>query len=225
MGTKPLAVGSRSNPSVAFAEATGKPSVAFARVTANEKTVDRALIEGCMREERRAQQALYEAMHSRLMNVCLRYTRDEEEARSHFVQGFLKILTNLRLYNFDGAFESWASRVMINSIIDTLRSKKRYNQTIALVDADTMTNNDVSWNEFELRCAAEDVLNLVKKLPDATRAVFMLYAVDGYAHQEIASMLNIAEGTSKWHVSDARRRLVDLINDFQKRNSNYGTQR
>src|SRR4029078_12055401 len=96
-----------------------KNSMAFGHVIM--QGVGRELIEACMRNERRAQQRLYESLHSRLMNICLRYTKDEEEARSHFIQGFLKILTNISQFTFEGLFESWASRVMINSIIDTLR--------------------------------------------------------------------------------------------------------
>jgi RNA polymerase sigma factor (sigma-70 family) len=192
-----------------------KNAMAFGHVIM--QGVGRELIEACMRNERRAQQRLYERLHSRLMNICLRYTKDEEEARSHFIQGFLKILTNINQFTFEGLFESWASRVMINSIIDTLRQKKRYTQAITLVQDNDVMTSDVTLNEFELRAGADDVLALVKKLPEATRDVFLLYAVDGYTHHEIAHMLNIAEGTSKWHVSEARKRLTGLITEQYKR--------
>ncbi|HZG01366.1 MAG TPA: RNA polymerase sigma factor, partial [Chitinophagales bacterium] len=187
--------------------------------------VGRELVEACMRDDRRAQQRLYETVHARLMNVCLRYTRDEEEARSHFINGFMKILSNLRHYSFDGPFEPWAARVMINATIDTLRQRKRYTQNITVTEAENIQAPDVSWNEFEQRAAADDLLSLVKRLPDASRAVFMMFAVDGYAHAEIAALLGISEGTSKWHVSDARKRLTAMIAEQQKRNYNHGTQR
>lgn len=166
-----------------------------------------------MRGERRAQQRLYELTYGRLMNVCLRYTKDDEEARSYFVQGFLKILNNLSRYTHDGPFESWACRVMINAVLDDLRRNKRYKQTHVHSEAQQIENHqpDIAWNAFEQRANADDVLALVRKLPEATRDVFLLFGIDGYSHKEIGAMLGISEGTSKWHVSEARKKLIVML--------------
>lgn len=189
-----------------------KPRSATLAQNGMEGSVDRSLIEACMREERRAQQRLYELTYSRLMNVCLRYTKDEEEARSHFVQGFLKILNNLSRYSYEGVFEAWASRVMINSVLDDLRRNKKYKQTHIHTENENIEHkNDVDWNAFEQKANAEYVMSLVKKLPDASRQVFLLFGIDGYSHKEIGTMLGITEGTSKWHLFEARKKLIHML--------------
>lgn len=176
-----------------------------------------------MRGERRAQQRLYELTYSRLMNVCLRYTKDDEEARSYYVQGFLKILNNLSQYTFEGAFESWACRVMINAVIDDLRRNKNYKQTHVQTESEKLQYRaDVSWNAFDLQANADDVMALVNKLPDATRDVFLLFGIDGYTHKEIGAMLGISEGTSKWHVSEARKRLMHMLSVQYNRETVHG---
>jgi RNA polymerase sigma-70 factor (ECF subfamily) len=58
---------------------------------------------------------------------------------------------------------------------------------------------------------ADEVLHFVRKLPPATQAVFNLYNIDGYNHNEIATLLNISAGTSKWHLSEARKSLQQMI--------------
>jgi len=73
-------------------------------------------------------------------------------------------------------------------------------------------NEDVFFeNDADLSITAEDILLLVQKLPDATRTVFNLYAIEGYKHKEIADMLKISEGTSHWHVLNARRLLKEML--------------
>ena len=180
---------------------------------------DRALIEACMRNDRRAYQRLYDILRVRLMNVCLRYASDEEEARSYFVQGFMKIANSMAGFDFNVYFETWATRVMINSILDELRKRKRYRQMIPGVDVEDVPTAAVSLNDYENKSNADDVLALVKRLPDATRDVFLLYAVDGYTHKEIAAALRVSEGTSKWHVCEARKRLKVMIAENEKKST------
>lgn len=177
---------------------------------------DKDLVEACMRNDRRALQRLYDILKTRLLNVCMRYAKDEEEARSYFVQGFFKITSNLAKFDFGVLFETWATRVMINSILDELRKRKRYKQNVTDVDFTEVQTADVSFNDYESKAAAEDVLAMVRSLPDATRDVFLLYAVDGYAHKEIAALLRISEGTSKWHVSEARKKLRAMLAEQEK---------
>jgi RNA polymerase sigma-70 factor (ECF subfamily) len=74
---------------------------------------------------------------------------------------------------------------------------------------------DVDWNEGEQKLDAEALFDLLKSLPAMTEKVFNLYAIDGFKHKEIAEMLAISEGTSKWHVSDARKRLKLALDEAE----------
>jgi RNA polymerase sigma factor (sigma-70 family) len=102
---------------------------------------------------------------------------------------------------------------MINAILDDLRRNKRYKQTQRPTETDIIDfhNTDVTWNDFEHKTNADDLLAMIRQLPDATRDVFCLYGIDGFKHHEIATMLGISEGTSKWHVSEARKRLIVML--------------
>jgi len=100
---------------------------------------------------------------------------------------------------------------MINTVLDHLRRNKKYKQTHVHTEQQTEHKHDVDWNAFEQKANADDVMSLVKKLPDASREVFLLFGVDGYSHKEIAAMLGITEGTSKWHLFEARRRLIAML--------------
>ncbi|MEO0473398.1 MAG: RNA polymerase sigma factor, partial [Bacteroidota bacterium] len=161
----------------------------------------------------RAQSALYRQCFSILMGVCIRYAQQEEEAHSLLNQGFLKILQKLDTRRENVPFEAWIRRIMINTIIDEYRRTKKYRETHRGIDQYTHTHlaHAVDWNEADRQFDAEAIENLLQRLPAMTRQVFNLFAIDGYSHKEIAKMLNISDGTSKWHVSTARKQLQGMM--------------
>lgn len=169
--------------------------------------IDEQLIARCARQERKAQSELYRALYGMLMGICSRYERDRQEAMARLNQGFLKILTQLDRRRPEVPFEAWARRIMINTVIDGFRQdrQRRATERGLPTDAEAVDGmGDAVINGFLQRMEAEAFAELLLRVPPMSRNVFNLFAVDGYAHAEIATLLGISEGTSKWHVANAR---------------------
>jgi RNA polymerase sigma-70 factor (ECF subfamily) len=175
--------------------------------------VNRELIDLCIRKNRRAQNKLYELCFGILMSICLRYEKNEEDARYMLNVGFMKIITNLTKFTDEMTFEYWMRRIMINTLIDEYRKKKKINEHF--VNAELDSNYHVvsltSWNSAELKFQAEELEIMIRQLPSDTQNVFNLFAIDGYSHKEISEKMSMPVGTTKWHVSKARDILGKLI--------------
>ncbi len=165
--------------------------------------VNERLIERCEREERKAQYELYRALHPMMMSVCSRYERNKQDAVARMNAGFLKILQNLGKRRKEVPFMPWARRIMINTVIDGFRREKDRKGFETIGDPPEQ-NGSVNVNEYLAHMEAEAFENLLKELPEMSRNVFNLFAIDGYSHAEIAEMFGISIGTSKWHVAHAR---------------------
>lgn len=175
--------------------------------------IDPQLLFAAHRGDRKAQYALYRACFPVLMAVCVRYRRDEQEAVSALNAGFLKIVQNLDRYRRDEVpFEAWIRRIMINTAIDEFRREKKWRELTVFTDAvEREYDEAVDWNEAEQRLSAQHLENLLHRLPPMTQQVFNLFALDGFSHREIGEMLEMSEGTSKWHVNQARQKLQNWI--------------
>lgn len=171
--------------------------------------IEPGLLQACLREDRRAQSELYRRCFSVMMGICIRYTRQEADALALVNLGFLKILQNLDRRRERVPFEAWLRRIMINTVIDDFRKQKRYKETHqpSEFDGSVVYDSHVELNEAALRLDAEALERLITRLPDVSQQVFNLYAIDGFSHKEIGKMLGISDGTSKWHVAFARKRL------------------
>jgi len=152
------------------------------------------------------------------MGVSVRYVKQDEEARALVNAGFLKILTKLDTYKPKVPFEAWIRRIMINTVIDQYRREKKYRENIQVEDVqgDLWEKQGFDLNEAAQRFDAEELMELVRQLPAVSQQVFNLFAIDGYSHKEISKMLGISVGTSKWHVSFARKTLTEMIQKKMK---------
>ncbi len=172
--------------------------------------VTESLIERCRREEPKAQYELYRALYGQMMAICGRYERNKQDAVARMNQGFLKILTNLDKRRPEVPFELWTRRIMINTVIDEFR-KERQRKATETLDGSLDDGTLVEVNDYLRHMEADAFAELLQRVPDMSRKVFNLFAVDGFGHQEIAQMLGISEGTSKWHVANARQTLQKAI--------------
>ncbi len=179
--------------------------------------IDPSLIERCRQNDRRAQNELYKQCYSMLMNVCLRYEKSKEEAEIHLNNAFFKILTRLDKYADNIPFEAWAKRVTINTIIDEFRKRNNDKHSFYESFDHSLPLDTMDYNEADLRFDAEGLEAMIRKLPPMSQKVFNLYVVDGYNHKEIGEMLNISEGTSKWHLSTARKTVKDMLKNMMNK--------
>ena len=180
--------------------------------------VNDSLIKDCLAGSRKAQFSLHKTCYSILMSVCLRYKIDRDEAKASVNAGFLKILNNLDRYNPEIPFDAWIRRIMINHVIDEFRKNRKVQELIEYTDFNEKQRPElIDYNEADKAFDASDLESMIKDLPPVTQKVFNLFAIDGFSQKEISKMLEISEGTSKWHVSSARKKLQEAIN--QKMNS------
>lgn len=175
-------------------------------------TIDPKILTACAEGNRRAQNELYQLCYSPLMSVCLRYKPDRDEAASMLNVGFLKILKNLDKYSVETPFIAWIKRIMINTLIDDYRKRKK-DQVVEHRDFSEFQSDikGFDFNAADQAFDAEQIRSIVNELPEMTKKVFNLYAIDGYNHKEVAKMLDMSEGTSKWHLSTARKKLKVIL--------------
>ncbi len=166
------------------------------------------LIQGCKRNDRESQRLLYQHYYGFAMGVCMRYCRTSDEAKEVLNDGFMKVFQKIDQYNPETSFYGWLKKILINTAIDHYRKeKKHYNHA----DLDSARHTSASTASAVDQLAHHELLALVQKLTPAYRTVFNLYVMDGYTHEEIATMLNISEGTSKSNLSKARENLKKML--------------
>jgi RNA polymerase sigma factor (sigma-70 family) len=167
-----------------------------------------ALIEGCVKNDRRAQEMLYRKYYGKMMTTCLRYTYNQDDALEALNYGFFKVFKNIAQYTGKGSFDGWVYQIVRNAVLDNLRKRVKYAETASL---ETVEAYCVLIENAYDKMDAADLLKLLDTLPEATRMVFNLFAIEGFGHKEIGSMLGISEGTSKWHTAQARKQLQEQI--------------
>lgn len=165
------------------------------------------LITACIRKERKAQYELYKLVFPYLMSICIRYTHSYEEASEALNTGFLKILKNLEKYRPGVPFKAWIRKIMINVLINEYHKKEKEKQNLRILHDYAEGKPLVELNNAIAKMDAERIHKLIRELPPASQKVFNLYVVDGFGHKEIADMLGISEGTSKWHLHYSREEL------------------
>ena len=176
------------------------------------------LLADCQKGDRRAQFQLYQSCFSTLMSVGMRYKKDESESAAVVNEAFLKILKNLDKYKTNVPFQAWIRRIMINTVIDEFRKNRKVRELIEHTDFEDFHNHDdlVTVNLADQNFEAEELEEMIKRLPPVSQKVFNLFAIDGYSHKEIGEMLGISDGTSKWHLSFSRKKLKEFISVAMK---------
>lgn len=171
--------------------------------------IDPGIIKACRNRDTRAEYTLYRECYSSLIGICKRYTHNDDDAADLLNQGFLKILNSLKVYDESKPFDKWAKSILINTIIDDFRGKKKYKNTYAVSDElETSTSlHPIDVNMAESKISVDEMLVEIQKLPDGCREVFNLYVFEDMSHKEIGEKLLIPEGTSRWLLNNARAKL------------------
>ncbi len=169
------------------------------------------LVQDCRAGVRMAQKRLYDIYSPKAFAVIKRYVYDDAEAAEELLNdSFYKVLTKLDQYSFQGSFEGWIRRIVINTVTDYLRKTldkevpREVQPDDARVGADGVA-----------RIAHKELLAMVHELPNGQRTVFNLFVIENYSHREIRVLLGITENNSRWYLNDARRRLKEKIKFHQ----------
>jgi RNA polymerase sigma-70 factor (ECF subfamily) len=178
--------------------------------------ISEQIIEGCKQNDRKSQRLLYEFCFPIMMKVCKRYTINEDEAVEAMNASFLKILKNLSGLRDLQTLPAWVKQVTVNTSIDFYRSKKKYNERNRFtIDTEysNVQNTHFNFDFVESKMDSGQIFKLIQELPETTREVLNLFAIDGYSHKEVAEMLDISEEASRWHLHKARKLMAQKLEE------------
>lgn len=166
------------------------------------------LLAACIAHDRLAQQTLYEQYYGYAFNVCVRYSRNEAEAREMVNDGFLRVFKGLESFDSTNAFRPWLKRVLVNSSLNYLRKKQTLLVSISDLDEPVFSELSVTSLQYQ------DILAAIQHLPPMYRSVFNLYEIEGYTHDEISQELSISVVTSRSNLMRAKNKLKAMLRDY-----------
>lgn len=175
-----------------------------------------SLIKRASSGNREAQKKIYEQYAPKMLSVCRQYIRDLHHAEDVMLNAFFKVFSNLESYRHEGSFEGWVRKIMVRESISFLRQHKSLDYR-----DDLRTDTPEVVNNINSEMDVAHIQDMIDALPEGYKAVFNLYAIEGYKHAEIAEMLDISEGTSKSQLFKARKMLQEQLK--QSNETGYGT--
>ena len=170
--------------------------------------VEELLLEGCKQNDSSAQQELYNKYSPKMLSVCYRYAKTREDAEDMLQEGFIKVFTQIHQFESRGSLEGWILRIMVHTCINHLKKNKRFNERIDLLHAE---NIGIREDYIPATLQAKQVVESIRTLPIGYRTVLNLYAIEGYSHKEIGSMLDIEESTSRSQYTRAKSLLESIL--------------
>ncbi len=165
------------------------------------------MVQGCAKNDRRAQEALYRKYFPKMMGLTMYLVKDREKSLEIVNQGFLRVYQKIHTFRGEGSLEGWIKTLMLRARADYFKKDNKYLSAIILDEVEDGRHENTTMNDMYY----QDIVKLIDRLPAATAEVFRLYAIEGFKHAEIAEQLGISVGTSKWHLSAARQKLKELI--------------
>ncbi|MEO6639477.1 MAG: sigma-70 family RNA polymerase sigma factor [Ginsengibacter sp.] len=166
------------------------------------------MLKGCLENIASMQEALYNRFSPRMLGVCYRFARNREDAEDMLQEGFIKIFSQIHQFRGQGALEGWIRRIIVHTCINILKKNKKFTDSVDLFHANSLHNNE---NNIPSIMQAKQVVDCIRLLPLGYRTVLNLYAIEGYSHREIASILDIEESTSRSQYTRAKAMLEDVL--------------
>jgi RNA polymerase sigma factor (sigma-70 family) len=184
------------------------------------------IIAGCRKKSRAIQEYLYKEHYSLFLKICARYAKSMQDAEQLLNDSFLKIFTQIDLFKNAGSFPGWMRRIVVNTCLDYLKGTALRAEMVMHVNAVPIEESNIPVsNDAMENIEFRDLLQMIQGLPAMTRTVFNLFVLDGYNHKEISERLDISEGTSCWHVHQARTLLQKKIINSEHQKMTYEAKR
>jgi len=160
------------------------------------------LVKACLKGNAQQQRNLYQKYKVNLFMLCLRYAKNRAEAEDFLQDGFIKIFQDLHQFNSDrGSLSAWTRRVVLNVIFQYLRKKRIEYSSASIEDYSNLLS---STHDVLSDMSAQELMEVIQKLPMGYRVVFNMYILDGYTHKEIAEELGVSVSTSKSQLHKAK---------------------
>lgn len=183
-----------------------------------DRDILNSIVKKCVSGDRKAQKELYKMYYSKMMNVCYRYSKKQEDAEDLLQDGFVKVFMNLKHYDFKGSLEGWIRRIMVNTAIDSFRKNKNIffvdDEGDFILETSRVESSDHIYSQF----GVDEIMKAIQQLSPVYKTVFNMYVIDGFQHKEIAEKLNISEGTSKSNLAKAKSNLRSILTQREKTN-------
>ena len=166
------------------------------------------MLQGCLENIASMQEALYNRFSPRMLGVCYRFARNREDAEDMMQEGFIKVFSQIHQFRGQGALEGWIRRIIVHTCINILKKNKKFSDSLDLFHASTMHLNE---DNIPSLLQAKQVVECIRLLPLGYKTVLNLYAIEGYSHREIASILDIEESTSRSQYTRAKSMLEEIL--------------
>ena len=169
---------------------------------------EEAMLRGCIRNVAVAQQELYYTYSPRMLSLCYRYAKNREDAEDMLQEGFIKVFTQIKQFQNRGALEGWIRKIIVHTCINNLKKNKKFTESVDLIHASGVYIREETIPSI---VQAKQVVECIRLLSIGYRTVLNLYAIEGYSHREIATMLDIEESTSRSQYTRAKAMLEDIL--------------
>src|SRR6476620_8653859 len=166
------------------------------------------MLAGSIKNNAAAQEALYNRFSPRMLGVCYRFAKNREDAEDMLQDGFIKVFTQLHQYRNEGALEGWIRRIIVHTCINILKKNKKFADSVDIIHE---TSIHIKEDMIPSIMQAKQVVECIRLLPLGYRTVLNLYAIEGFSHKEIASILDIEESTSRSQYTRAKAMLEDIL--------------
>jgi len=169
---------------------------------------EEVMLHGCLNNLASAQEALYSRFSPKMLGVCYRFARNREDAEDMLQEGFIKVFSQMHQFRNQGALEGWIRRIVVHTCINVLKKNKKFTDSVDLIHANSIHLNE---NNIHSILQAKQVVESIRLLPMGYRTVLNLYAIEGFTHKEIATILDIEESTSRSQYTRAKAMLEDIL--------------
>lgn len=169
---------------------------------------EQSIIFGCLANDASAQRELYNRYSPKMLSVCYRFAHNREDAEDMLQEGFIKVFTQIHTFQNKGAFEGWIRRIIVHTCINFLKKYKKFSESVDLDAAEELQAREETIQSVML---GKQVIECIRLLPTGYKTVLNLYAIEGYSHKEIGSMLDIEESTSRSQYTRAKSLLESIL--------------
>ena len=169
-----------------------------------------SLIKACHKGNKESQKSLYLEFYAYAMSICIRYVNNRDEAAEILNDAFIKVFDNLNKFNLKKEFKPWLRTIIINTAINYYHKNQKLNFNEHLNE----DIKEIAPDDPISQLSYKELIGFVQELPPQYRAVFNLFVIEGYKHEEIAEMLKITVGTSKSNLARAKKNLKNKLDNF-----------
>lgn len=170
------------------------------------------IIRGCVQNEMLSQQRLYQLCYPDMIKICYRYAGDADGAGIIYNNAMLRVFKHIGNYHDEGKLMAWIKTIVVNCCIDFCKKKNIFRQSVPYIHEEDVI---LMPNVFD-HVSGKEIQQMIAQLPAATATVFNLFIYEGFTHKQIGEILGISEGTSKWHVSEAKKLLKTKIENLSQ---------